>query len=132
MSIISNKILRFDADFNEPLDNLPEGIEEIRFDYLSQFNHRLDNLPQSLKLLKLGLSYNQPLDFLPAGLETLFISYYYKYPMVNFPIGLKKLGLPATPPPGPFGKHLNQYKKIIGEKVEFFIYYPNDDNYNII
>ncbi len=126
MTFTNNKILKFGPDFNEPLDNLPEGIEEIHFANLSIFNHRLDNLPQSLKLLKLGSSYNQPLDFLPAGLETLIISYRYKYPMTNFPIGLKNFGLPPPAPPPPFGKHLNEYKKLVGDKVYFFISYPND------
>ncbi len=126
MTFNNNKILKFGPDFNEPLDNLPEGVEEIHFAHLSIFNHRLDNLPQSLKLLKLGTSYNQPLDFLPAGLETLIISYRFKYPMINFPVGLKNLGLPPPAPPPPFGKHLNEYKKLVGDNVDFFLSYPDD------
>lgn len=120
------KILRFDRDFNEPLDNLQDGVEEIYFDFNSIFNHRLDNLPQTLKFLKLGCMYNQPLDFLPAGLETLIISYYYKYSMLNFPPGLKRLGLPPTPPPRPFGKNLHEYEEIVKDKVDFFISYKDD------
>ena len=127
MTFNGQKILKIDKDFNEPLDNLPEGIEEIHFAHCSVFNHRLDNLPQSLKLLKLGTSYNQPLDFLPSGLETLIISYRYKHPMTNFPVGLKNLGLPPTAPPPPFGKNLHEYQRIVGEGVNFFMSYP--DNY---
>jgi len=41
---MNNKILKFDAKFNEPLDNLSEGVEEIHFAYLSIFNHNQTNL----------------------------------------------------------------------------------------
>ena len=128
MNSTIQKILKFGAEFNEPIDNLPEGVEEIHFAYLSEYSHPLNNLPQSLKYLRLGVSYNQPLDFLPSGLETLIISYHFKHPMINFPIGLKRLGLPPPAPPPPFGKHLNEYKKLVGDKVYFFISYPNDDD----
>jgi len=126
MSISNEKIIRIGAEYNEPLDNLSEGVEEIYFDNESKFNHPLDNLPKSLKILKLGFFYNKPLDFLPAGLETLIISYYYKYPMINFPAGLKRLGLPVKPPPPPFGKHLHEYQDIVGDKVEFFMVHKSD------
>lgn len=122
----NKKNLIFDPYFNEPIDHLPEGVEEIYFAHLSEFNYPLDNLPQSLKLLKLGMSYNQPLDLLPSGLETLILSYYYKYPMINFPVGLKYLGLPPPAPPPPFGKHLREYKELVGNNVIFFTSYPDD------
>jgi len=44
MNKIEN-ILKFGPEFNDPLDNLPEGVKEIHFSYLSEFNHNLDNLP---------------------------------------------------------------------------------------
>jgi len=40
-----------DKEFNQPLNNLPIGLEELHINSL-EFNHSLDNLPSTLKILE--------------------------------------------------------------------------------
>lgn len=45
-----------------------------------------------------------------------------KYTWLNFQSELKKLGLPLTPSPKQFGKHLMEYQNLIGYKIYFYNY----------
>ena len=62
--------LIFDEDFQEPLDDLPNGV----------------------KILEIYSSYEQNLDFLPESLEELYL-YKYLGKLNNLPSNLKILGI---------------------------------------
>lgn len=97
-----------DEYFNQPLNNLPSGLEELYIDSIA-FNHPLDNLPITLKILKFaqyrtvyyydGYQYN--LDYLPFSLEKLYLPQItgvsgeeYGVTIDNLPQNLKFLSLP--------------------------------------
>lgn len=70
----------FDCRFNQPIDNLPNNIEYIEFNNLSEkyeskateFNQSVENLPKNLKTLILRVyKFDHSLDLLPESLETL-------------------------------------------------------------
>ena len=61
------------SEFNDDIDNLPIGLEELCFSEQSRFNKKINNLPVKLKKLKLGNNFNQSLDNLPKYLEKLEI-----------------------------------------------------------
>lgn len=71
----------FDCRFNQPIDNLPNNIEYIEFNNLSEkyeskatdFNQSVDNLPSNLKTLVLRVNkFDYTLDLLPESLEILY------------------------------------------------------------
>lgn len=65
--------------FNQPLDNLPYGIEELNIEStfgIAKFDQPVNNLPNTLKLLNLGNGFNQPVDNLPESLEQLGFGWY--------------------------------------------------------
>ncbi len=81
------KALLIDDRYTFPMDNLPTGLEKLRFsplkhhdasgeDYKNYFNHELNNLPTGLKILETPITYNKQLSYLPAGLITLVIKGY--------------------------------------------------------
>ncbi|KAN0034852.1 hypothetical protein ACTFIV_001385 [Dictyostelium citrinum] len=72
------KIIIFGCSFNQPLNNLPPSIEEIKFHPNSTFKKEINSnqLPQSLKKLSLPRNYSISLinGILPNKLEKLKIS----------------------------------------------------------
>jgi hypothetical protein len=83
----------FSDRFNGNIDNLPNNIMSITFDYESDFNHPINNLPYGLTFLLLNCYFNQPLDNLPITLKYLFINNFYLFPLDNLPYGLKYLSI---------------------------------------
>lgn len=62
------------TNFNQPLDYLPPGLEELVISFNKEFNHPLNNLPPGLKkLLLIGYNYRQPINNLPDSLEEINI-----------------------------------------------------------
>ena len=110
---IENKKIIFLDTFNEPIDNLPDNIEEIIFG--NDFNQSVNNLPINLKKIYFADKFNQSLDLLPNGLEEIEFSpdsefqqlldnlpnslkvlkfgFNYNRPLENLPEGLKILQL---------------------------------------
>jgi len=64
--------------FNQPLQNLPTSLCQLKFNDFSRFNQPLKNLPKNLTLLKLGGNYNHPMEDLPMSLRLLIINKNYK------------------------------------------------------
>ncbi len=79
----------FFRNFNHPIDNLPEGIINLKLS--SSFNYPIDNLPSSLLFLECGIKFNQTINNLPSGLEELIIKGIFDNPVDNLPSNLKKL-----------------------------------------
>lgn len=99
----SNKIrcLWLIENFNQSIDNLPLGIEEL---YLGdKFNQSIDLIPISVKILSLGIEFNQPLYNLPPGLKTLELnSQQFSYSLSNLPASCKTVILYES-----FDRHIN-------------------------
>jgi Leucine-rich repeat (LRR) protein len=111
------KNIEYSGYFNEPIDNLPEGLETLTFfccEYIdSHFNQPVDNLPNSIVKIHFGNYFNQPvdnlpeslinlffekhgqfnhtIDNLPSGLKTLYLGYHFNQPVNNLPLGLEVL-----------------------------------------
>jgi hypothetical protein len=64
--------IKFECDYNFPLNNLPAHIESLVLYY--NYNIELTNLPCNLKCLVLGCEYNKPLYYLP---ESYFLNKLY-------------------------------------------------------
>ncbi len=81
----------FSNDFNNSIDNLHNGLEELEITSL-RFNYPLDNLPNTIKKIVLRLSdFNQGLDKLPESLIDLDINFWLGHDcsLDNLPSGLK-------------------------------------------
>ena len=65
--------LYFTENFNDNIDNLPNHIKKIEFDYCSKFNYLIDFLPESLEELILPRYKNHTLTelrtFIPSSPE---------------------------------------------------------------
>ena len=87
---IVGEISRYeDYKFNQPINNLPNGIEYLEL--RGEFNQSLDNLPNTLKYLYINtFKFNHSLDFLPVGLECLILGTS-SISINNYPSGLKEL-----------------------------------------
>jgi hypothetical protein len=109
------KKLHFGENFNQSLNTLPEGIEEIlirnievdpEYDYYyhhqEAFNQSLDHLPSTIKKITIYGKFNQNIDNLPIGLETLELLGDFNQLIDNLPPGLITLYLGVN-----FTKSLN-------------------------
>jgi len=83
------KYISLGHSFNQTVDNLGSGLEEIIFGY--SFNQRVDNLPFTIKLLTFGYSFNKPVDNIPNSIIYLSLSYSFNCKLDNLPIGLETL-----------------------------------------
>jgi hypothetical protein len=88
---INLKKIIFGYSFNNPLDYLPDGLEELEFVINSHFDHDLSNLPTSLKRITIGYKFSKSLDCLPKKLEYLKIPFSYDGEIKIFPQELKHL-----------------------------------------
>lgn len=104
------KCLYLIANFNQLIDNLPYGIEEL---YLGdRFNNPIDFIPLSIKFISLGYEFNQSLDNLPNSLETIELnSQNYSLSLTNIPSTVKTLIKG-----GQFKRHINDLPDSI-EKI---------------
>lgn len=66
--------LSFGQLFNQPLNKLPPNVTHIKFYMYGDFNRPIDNLPIGLKHLTLPVSFKQSLNNLPDSLEYLSVS----------------------------------------------------------
>ncbi len=57
--------------FNKSLDNLPDTIRHIHFNFWSKFNQKNTQFPSSLKRILFGPVFNQKLDSLPNTVKIL-------------------------------------------------------------
>ena len=100
------KKIHFGEYFNQPLNTLPEGIEEIlirnievdpEYDYFyhhdEAFDQSLDYLPSTVKKITIYGKFNQKIDNLPIGLEILELLGEFNQPIDNLPPGLITLYL---------------------------------------
>ena len=83
--------LHLGKEFNQNLDNLPDGIESVILSECEYFNKPLDNLPVTLTYLVICEPFNRRLDFLPAGLKHLELPIGYNQSLDNLPSGLEYL-----------------------------------------
>lgn len=92
-SCIKRIIFPINSDFNQPLDNLPSGLEELEL--YDKFNHPLDNLPHGLLRLVINSDFNYPLENLPSTLKYLEIRGEFNHPLnrKTLPAGLEELVL---------------------------------------
>lgn len=86
--------ISFDSEFNESVDNLPDGITHLTFRYF--FNQSVDNLPSSLTHLILGHHFNQSIDNLPSSITHLTLNFRFNKPINNLPSSLSELTLDRT------------------------------------
>jgi len=92
------KIIHFSFNFIQRIDNLPSYIEELYFDNneiefscYSQFNNPIDNLPNGIKKITFGKSFNQPIDHLPETIEYLCFEGDFNQPIDKLPSGVKEI-----------------------------------------
>lgn len=84
--------LVLDQEFQGSMASLPSTLKKLEFQRHNCFNQPLDNLPQGLEVLKLGHFFDKPLDTLPRSLKVLIIrSKSFNHPLDNLPQGLKVL-----------------------------------------
>jgi hypothetical protein len=69
----SVRVLMLGRRYNQPLDNLPDGIELIVFPEDGDFDRELNNLPVSVKGIILNKRYSRPLGLVPAGTKFLYV-----------------------------------------------------------
>lgn len=87
-------------NFNQPLENLPSTVKRIIIGKyndvgLSLFNQSLDYLPFGLEELyiKFGSKFNKPLNNLPHSLKILHLYSHFTYSINNFPDSLEYLNI---------------------------------------
>ena len=80
----------FGWDFNQLIDNLPNGIKNIIF-CSYYYDLPIDNLPNTIELIKLSKYFDHPLDNLPEGLINLYLSNDTNYDLNNLPNTLELL-----------------------------------------
>jgi hypothetical protein len=91
--------LQLGMNFNQPLENLPSTIKRITIRKINdvgytKFNQQLDYLPPGLEEIYIHFNqeFNYPLNNLPIGLKKLFlIGYNYKQPINNLPNSLEEI-----------------------------------------
>jgi len=80
------------SSFNQPLDNLPNGLEEFTLHFGLLFNQSLDNLPPTLKKINIISSlFNYPINNLPDNLEYINISKFDYNNTISLPSQLKHI-----------------------------------------
>ena len=126
------KKIKLHCYFNQPLDLLHEGLEEIVFDITNQcFQYDLLHLPTSLRVLKLSFFYNKFFHQLPENIEVLRMPYWYTHQW-NLPPKLKMLLLPLSPPPIKiWNNEYNKYRKK-KSKIDFVDMSNDEDFYQTI
>ena len=67
--------LKFDLDFNLPLDNLPNSIKKISFSHY-KYDHELNNLPKSLEILQLPHCSKFKINNLPTDCKIIYKNNY--------------------------------------------------------
>ena len=66
-------------NFNLELNNLPNSIKKISFDYYSEYDKELNCLPEFVEYLELNKKYNKKIKKFPLNLKTIKCSKNYKY-----------------------------------------------------
>jgi len=66
-----------DSKFNQPINNLPSGLQSLAFDYiyLSSFNQPINKLPKGLQYLVLPKNYDKPTDHVSDLLQNKRVKY---------------------------------------------------------
>jgi len=85
----------FGWDFNQLIDNLPNGIKNIIF-CSYYYDLPIDNLPNTIELIKLSKYFDHPLDNLPDSIHTIYFGEYFNQRLDNLPISIKNLYFPIT------------------------------------
>ena len=104
------KYLEIDCNNIDIIENLPNSVEEIEFDYY--FDLELFNLPNSIKKISfIGYynKYNKELNCLPEFVEYLELCKYYYKKISKFPLNLKTI------------KCYNEYKYIDDFKDKYIV-----------
>lgn len=113
------RILTFGSSFNQPIDNLPDSVEEIFFFSIPEpyvfFNQPINNLPRNLKKLQLSEDFNHSLDNLPHSLELLILRYEFNKPVDFLPMNLKVLTIDGN---------FNQSIDNLPDSLEFLFFSP--------
>jgi hypothetical protein len=110
----SVKRITFGPNFNESVDNMPNGPEVIVFG--DMFNHPTDHLPISTIMIRYGKNYDKPTNHLPAETKYVYFGSHYDQPSNNFPHGL--LGVE-------FGYHYNQLTDNLPTTILWIIFGVN-------
>ena len=71
--------IEFDYNFNLELQNLPNSIKKISFDCYSKYDKELNCLPESVEYLKLNISYDKRIKKFPLNLKTIKCNEIYIY-----------------------------------------------------
>lgn len=116
------KYLQLGFSFNQSVDNLGSGLEDIVFGY--EFNQRVDNLPFTIKSLIFGYSFNQTIDNIPCSIIYLELSYSFNQKLDDLPIGLETLIIGKN-----FSHNINCLPQTLVH-LEIKSKYYNNDYYN--
>ena len=116
------KYLQLGYSFNQTVDNLGSGLEDIVFGY--EFNRRVDNLPFTIKSLIFGYSFNQTVDNIPCSIIRIELSYMFNQKLDDLPIGLEILVIGKN-----FSHNINCLPRTL-EHLEIKSKYYNNNHYN--
>jgi len=67
----SLRYIKFGKKFNQEIDGLPDHIEVIEFDRLSEFNKETNKYPRNLKYIKFGRGYKKSINSLPDNVKEI-------------------------------------------------------------
>lgn len=83
--------LIFGEHFNQPVNNLFQGIIKITFGH--KFNQDVSNLPTTLEYIKFGDDFNQYVDYLPSSLICIIFGYNFNQSIDNLPSLIEELDI---------------------------------------
>lgn len=75
---IKSIIFCYDCNIMDSFDFLPEGLEELTFDYTKKYTlEEISNFPKNLKILHISFGFNLKIEpnMLPQNLEKLYFGY---------------------------------------------------------
>jgi hypothetical protein len=87
------KQIYFGKRFNKSIDNLPDSIENIEFEYRSLFDKKINKYPDNLKKIIYGRNFSDSINNLPDSVEIINMKYciYKGMPIYKLPKQLKIL-----------------------------------------
>ncbi len=102
------KIIKFDNDFNKPLDDYLDVISGcMHVIFGNDFNQNIDNLPNNIEIIDLGKNFNQYINKYPLDLKIIKFGTNFNQPVENLPYGFKELIIEQGIDEGKFNQKLD-------------------------
>ena len=113
-------VFDFESRYLSNLDHLPNSLEYLIFKEYCEFNSSVNNLPNGLKYLSLcSEDFDQPIDCLPQSLEYLALGINFNHPIKSLPKSLKELTIINYNYNHPIKSLPESLKKLVLESKKF-------------